>query len=293
MSANAHIDWLSFTVRINADIRHDHKRVLDCIPDDAADEIGPELASAILAGDGWKRASGRRPYQAGYHNEKRGLYIWYGGQSTVLFEFTGTGCQWLQDEGILLSLATSALDRLTRLDIAIDWQTSVTPREFVSAGHTGRINAVSHNVSSTGQTSYIGSRKSDRYACVYRYEAPHPRADRLRLEYRLKKDRAQTAAQYIAALGVGHAAGMLHNSFQWEHQLAQTSIGEKMHTKRDDRRHGSTLSWLIKQVAPAVRRLIEQGEIDNPEEFFREHFMPDPAKPKQERLPLDAGGGTE
>lgn len=236
------------------------------------------LAKLLLVPMGleWKDGPGRKGYKAGKTVEELGFYCWYGGQQTALFEFTGVGCQSLREAELLRPLIEATQERATRLDVAADRKTKLTPHEFVSAGYTKRVKSENRRTSDTGDTITLGSWKSDRFVNVYRYHPPHPRSDTLRVEWRLKRDYAKSAAVYYLAYDAAHVVAMCDNSTKFKHpSWSRKNIMEKLPTTPSMKTDAGTLHWLIKQVGPAIKRLVRQQVIEDPQAFFEEHFMPE------------------
>jgi len=274
---SSHIDYCGFTL----DVRNDHGETPDNLTikeglyEVMAEHTDSTVARVLLAGTGWKPASTRRPYQSGYANQGNGIYVFYGGHPHALVELTGIGCQYARKEVVLTELMRYMHERLTRLDVAVDMMTDTRPRDFVAAGYSGRIKTRNDRVSDTGETVTLGSWHSDRFCNVYRYNEPHPRSDKLRVEFRLKREYARNAVPYIIQHGIKHLVGMLQSSYQFKHEDWRVeSMQEKLPGRPDNKKSESTLMWVIKQVSPAVRKLVHEGVIDDPYQFFEEHFVP-------------------
>lgn len=270
------VDWYGFTVNVG-----EHGKLVgsaignlnDCIIEQYGDE---SIAEIITCGDKWEFRSGRRPYKGGYASYETGRYVWAGGHSHVLIEFTGQGCEYLRNNNMLSELMRVTARNATRLDVACDKVTDISPTEFVNAGYTSNVKSLNSRNTPDGKTVTIGSWKSDRFVNVYRYNPPHPRSDRLRVEFRLKRDYAKSGAAYAAYYGPAHVIGMLDNSYKFESKEWQAmKVNERLPGAQKHKNKTSTLMWVINQVAPAVKRLIREGVIENPNEFFNEHFIPE------------------
>jgi len=275
---SAHIDYCGFTVDVRDEYGDvpDNVTIKESLYDVVAAHTSGGVAQALMGGTGWKPAPTRRPYQAGYANNGRGVYVYYGGHPHALIELTGVGCQYARSANVLTDLMQFMHQRLTRLDVAVDMHTDTRPRDFVAAGYSGRIKTRNDRTSETGETVTLGSWHSDRFANVYRYNEPHPRADRLRVEFRLKREYARNAVPYIIEHGVKHLVGMLQSSYQFKHKEWRIeSMREKLPRRPDNKKSESTLMWVIKQVSPAVRKLVRERVIDDPYEFFEKHFVPE------------------
>src|SRR5688572_29686292 len=99
-------------------------------------------------------------------------------------QFSGQGCKWMRDNGLMEGALHAWQDRTTRIDIANDFITDADPEIVARNLQNRRFKTSSHETSDTGSTWYVGSYKSDRYAAVYRYSDKLLRGNTLRIEYR-------------------------------------------------------------------------------------------------------------
>jgi len=189
------------------------------------------------------------------------------------FEASGTHCGKIAPymPGILRDFAPY----LSRLDIAVDMECAVTPLEFDAACNPARINTRSRMQSSTGETVYIGSRSSERFARVYRYKAPHPRAHLLRAEFQLKGDYAKQAGQAVAeGVAINGLAAELGQVFGFEHPVWKVDAEPHKLKVASHAQSGNTVHWLTTNIAPLMRRLQREGKLDI-EAWFNEYVLSD------------------
>jgi len=266
---DAKIDYLSFTLM--EDLRDQGQgRALQEAVVQTLWAAHPHLATFCEGLRAWQPAGSRGHYGEGLFNPTTYTSIRYGGHANhILVELPGTACQAARDAGLLDHILQAAAGRLTRLDLAVDIPGGCSPAEFVGAGYSDRFKAHASIVSEQGTTEYVGSMKSERYARVYMYAAPHPRAGVLRVEHVLRGDYAKAAAD---ALGSGAAlmlAEMCGRSWGWEHASWQPghSTDGKLHARRSDRHEPGRVRWLHKVVLPALVRASDEGLIDL-EEFW-------------------------
>lgn len=181
-----------------------------------------------------------------------------------LLEITGRGCERLSESPQSGQFLAAVSDRLSRIDVACDMLTDVRPGEFVAQRASGRFKAHSSFVSESGETEYIGSRTSNRYARVYRYNPPHERAHLLRCEFVLKAEDARETARAIMRDGLSSVVVALGKSFGWEHPVWQPDDVDAaiIPVWRPERKEGKTLYWLASTVAPLISRLHREGTID-------------------------------
>ena len=261
------IDWLSWTLTTGSQPTNFE----DCwhLAEGLLRREHSGMAKEIFGGYGFQAGSGRPPYRVAVVRNDNGLRV-YGNShtGTVLFELTGAGSAALRDFEVVRTFLATQSDRITRLDIACDVRTDTRPSDFCTRLAHDRFRSRSEITSDTGQTVYIGSPKSDRFARVYRYSPPHPRAELLRVEYVFRRGMAQCAAEDIAQLGDPRTfAATCGNTWGWTHKDWKPSVvtDEKTTTPNLTKSDQDTVMWLYKQVAPAMRRLIAEGALDTGE----------------------------
>lgn len=269
-------DWLSFTAPIDAPDGSPLWKMREHINDALFLLMGKAWVALIEDGVEFVPARGRPPYS---HSEKseRGITIFHNPKlDNVLVEISGRGCEYLRKLGILRSTVECVHQRVTRIDLAVDLETDTRPKEFETDAVSGRHKSRSHIVSSDGETVYLGSMKSERYCRVYRYDGNHPRADFLRCEFVFRKRNAKQLIDQLVssdwnmksvALGCGNIYGFEHKA--WD--LSGDAIPIESYTP--ERGSGKTLYWLVGSVAPAFKKLVKQGVIDDPEKFLKEYFL--------------------
>lgn len=248
------IDWISFTVDVGAG----EGRRSDMMPGlitAALEDLSAGLTGLLGLERDVKPTSGRKPYSASW--EVVGDHVRVFANPTLphaLVEVSGQGCGLLEDRGTLMMVLSAAMNRLTRLDLATDMLCNTKPTEFVARRTGGRFKSSGFITSPSGETCYVGSRSSDRYARVYRYNPPHERSMFLRAEVQLKGMNARLTAQRILSEGVPFAACSLGDAFGWEHPAWDRSAGyvEALKVWRPERHQGKTEYWLQTQVRPAL-----------------------------------------
>jgi hypothetical protein len=150
------------------------------------------------------------------------------------------------------------------VDIAVDIDTQIAPDVFCAHREKGHFKAWSEALSASGHTVYVGSKKSDRYARVYRYFPPHPRSRFLRVEHVLKGEQAKLAASQIDTFGIDAFVTMIGNTFGWKHEIWSPIIDtdESVMAWRPERRQGKTVAWIFKTVIPCMAKLIHDNALD-------------------------------
>jgi DNA relaxase NicK len=269
------IDYLSFTVPVNMTNLKPTSDV-SLIAHNALAEHAGIFWQHIYGKLEFIARHGRGSYRYGFESDPVGFYVWFGPRAdTVLVECTGQGCEWLRQHRLLDNLIMKIRHRCTRIDVATDLMTGCTPSEFVDQGYSKRFRSHGFQTSETGETHYVGSRTSDRYAKVYRYAPPHPRAKFLRVEHTFKKDYAKVAAKVLDTEGVLTLANMAGATWEWESKIWKETMKteSKLPGYKHETKQGKTLRWLITQVAPSFKKLVREGTIEDPLTFIQQYFL--------------------
>ncbi len=240
------------------------------------DMFGSELLALAFSG-AWKRQErSRAPYTDAWTMET-GITLFASPNLThACVEISGQGCEALIDpENTLGKIINACKERCTRIDIACDIETTIVPEAFVKVTSHERMRTSGRVVSDTGETCYVGSQKSERYARVYRYNSPHPRSHLLRIEHVFRKAYAKKVASAIANDGLEQVAKSSGDAFGWSHPIWQPSVidGSDISVVKERGGSGGTVFWLVHSVAPAFQKLVESGAIVDGEEFLRRYFL--------------------
>ena len=259
----AKIDWVSFSLPLETDILS---------PDDLFQVADFKLQAL---GSGWyeqakrrgicEHVNGRAPYRFALASADGGLRIFGGGPTeTILYEFSGRGCDGMDDYAATSRLLSRVAERITRLDYAVDVRTGALPSDVSNACDTGHFRSISQIKSDTGETVYLGSPKSDRFSRIYRYNPPHPRHELIRLEFVFRRALAKSASQhYVNAGSWASFTALCGNTWGITHPIWQPEVetDERLTTESRSKASDKTVHWLYKQVAPALRRLIREDAI--------------------------------
>lgn len=277
-ATHSRIDWLSFTMDIDGvplpdgwkdrpgvgkrrrtkarKVAFTDKRAVKC-----AIRIA-EISGGVLEVDEETIQSGRPPYS--WSVAGPGVRVFYGQTGPVLVEVSGAGCLALTDAGMMFQMVAAFKDKLTRIDHCTDIETSITPPEFVGAARR-KARAKSHIVSETGETCYVGSMQSNRYARVYRYAPPHPRAQWLRVEHVFRKEEARVVAALWLNDGDDRLAADCGHTFGWGHETWTPTDGKKIKAWKPNSQSGKKLAWFARQVVPALSRGLTDGSLTTQE----------------------------
>lgn len=263
------IDWFSWTVPLNTalDGRAGQSHHV------AAALIGQHLdfAAAKISELSWGDfGNGRAPYQSRLFFDQLGLTVFFGGNANhMLYELSGHGCEVFNALDLMQPLLLMYGERATRLDIAVDFETDVSPEVFANQRNGARFKSGAVMKSEHGETVYVGSAKSDRFARVYRYAPPHPRSNLLRCEMVLRSEQAKLAVQFLHEQSLERLCGAAGAVFGWSHELWLGSQwqGTPLSAFQPQRGMGATTRWLLVQVLPAIERLVREGHREEAEYF--------------------------
>jgi len=270
-----HIDWLTFTMSMSyADETAD--AYANAIAYGFEDMFGVDLRAAVFGGNWEKQEKSRAPYTDAWVQAEGGITL-FASPNLIhcCVEISGQGCERLIASDLLPRVLAACHDRVTRIDIATDIETEIKPDEFVEKVNHERMRSSGKQHSDTGDTCYVGSQKSDRYARVYRYNPPHPRAHLLRVEHVFRRDYAKKVAVNCVGASLESIANAAGLAFGWAHDVWRISnvqaIDLSVVSERRDT--GKTVHWLVDSCASAFKRLCADGTIKDPEEFLRRYFL--------------------
>lgn len=271
-----HIDWLTFTIPMvyQSEAKEDYAYAIQA---GLLDLFQNDLVQSIFGGAWTHEKRSRAPYKDTWMDAEAGISIYASPNLThATVEISGQGCERLIAAGNLNDILAKCHERVTRIDVATDIETGTIPSEFIFFLSHERMRASGFQKSETGETCYVGSKKSDRYARVYRYFPPHPRSHLLRIEHVFRRDYAKSVAASILDTTVESVAAAAGKAFGWAHVDWQPSAAQvaDISIVAAERNAGNTVTWLVRSVAPAIKRLIADGTIKDPEAFFEKYFKP-------------------
>lgn len=257
------VDWLSFSIAV-ADCQTDDDReaAYNCAA--ALSDLHPDLMAWLRLDETMDIRKGRAPYRTRWaHPETEVSLFTHNKLPHALIEIPGRGCDDLIERGNLYSVINAVADRVTRIDIASDILCETNPIEFERERENGKFSARSEMVSESGTTVYVGSRTSERYARVYRYNKPHPRHRFMRVEHVVKAESAKALARTLSPETLSNVVAGLGIVFGWNHSdWNPESEPIELEVYRPERKTGKTLWWLNDTIAPLLVRLHSEGELD-------------------------------
>lgn len=230
---------------------------------------------------------GRAPYKVGWSNDNGGVKFWASDlMPHFTIEISGRGMADLYETGNENALLLATADLVSRIDLAVDIEGGWSPAQIIDLRQEGREKTFSEFNSGSGVSFYVGSRKSERYSRVYRYNEPHPRSHLTRVEMVFRRDHAKRVANQILEHGLEAVCKKALLDFGWP-MLVDTGDWMQavdLSTVRPERNMGGTTRWLITQCAPAFKRLVKEGIITDPEQFLLSYFLSDIEEQKQNKI---------
>lgn len=249
-ATTARIDWLSWTDHVTSGRGSPEYMALAI-----SEKVWGVTSGVIKMSE--KLLPGRQPYQ--WSVAGRGIRVYFSLNGSCCFELSGEGCEAAHKQKALRAIVAAFKTKITRIDFAVDMECDTAPSEFVAACSRPR-DTYSHIVSATGETCYVGSMKSPRYARVYRYAAGHERGHLLRAEHVFRGHDARVFAALWLNVGDEQAARDCGATYGWQHKSWTPTSGEKIKAWRRDRRNSRLETWLTGQVIPAILRAEADGQ---------------------------------
>lgn len=273
-AAAAFIDWISYTKA------NDGKKFEYPTPYSGADrevvwawQKDVANPSGVLGEVVYCRPN--RPFaDARMDKETSARIEWGGGSDRILCSYPGTTCRLLRQAGRTAGILARVCSDVTRIDLSVDFRTETDPFEFCNQRDKNRHRVGALMFSEEGKTQYVGSWSSDRFARVYRYNPPHERADFLRVEHVFKGKQAKALAAKLVNVSPVHLIRNTGEIYGWGHPIWEDAINlsetpEEVIWYKEERKISNTLKWLQETAIPCVARLVREGEIADPEEWFK------------------------
>lgn len=241
-------------------------------------KVGKPVMDTLFGALPLNEEPGRFPYKYVLRDTVSKACVYFDpGINNILIEVSGVGCAQLSEQGEMVRLAAMVSTVCTRIDISVDIDTGFSPIDFVKGGYEKRFRSSAIMQSDNGTSVYVGSMKSPRYAVVYRYNEPHPRAGLLRAEHRFKHEHAKRMCEYIQANGLVMSLAYCGVIYGWSHPLWDPdSIEIEIPKKLDvDPRDSNLARWLLTQVFPAMKRAEREGTIPDLLAFVQTYLFDD------------------
>lgn len=213
----------------------------------------------------WESEKGGKNYAIRLRHQQTGVALSFGPTNAHIYvELAGGACDAYESIDALVPLVVGTADRASRIDVAVDFETEVTPEQFSAFRNEEKWKYAPYYPSESGTTCYVGSRKSERMARVYRYNPPHPRSHLLRVEAEYKGKAAKALSRLVGVHTTEALAATAHQIFGWHHPLAADLAkgGEKLKYTSYHPTNAATVRWLYGDVAKAVRKAIKNGYLE-------------------------------
>lgn len=276
MRAVAFIDWISYTAP-NTGAGMPPRTPFSDASVMVAQEFLRLIGSSDPAQDKYMPVKPNSPFGRAVQHEATGArFEWGGGSDRVLVSFPGKACHALTLNGRIKEVLSKHAGDVSRIDISMDMVTDLRPPQFTKERSSERFKTGAHMVSEEGETVYVGSWSSDRFCRVYRYNAPHPRADYLRAEHVFRGKQAKALASQLVKVDPVSLMGSVGEIYGWKHAVwveAMEGIERKVDVvwHKDERKVSKTVKWLEEQCAPALVRMVKEGEISSIEEWLKDN----------------------
>lgn len=213
----------------------------------------------------WTLESGGKNYSVRLRHNATDVTLSFGSKNSHIYaELAGRACDAYESVDALVPLVSVTAERASRIDVATDFETQISPEEFSDCRNKEKWKYAPHYPSESGETSYVGSRKSERMARVYRYNPPHPRSKLLRVETEYKGKASKSVARLVGETPILTLAKRTNAIFGWTHplwlELGQPSAAIKYKHYRPE--NAATVRWLYGDVAKSIRKAIKLGYLE-------------------------------
>lgn len=248
------IDYVSFTVPNRTPFLKDDPELLPKIHTIMSAYFG-SMWSPIAEGHGWERHDSKGFYHSRFFDTDTKISIFVGTINAHIYvEVGGQALDKIRAFGSYEDFLQKVGARASRLDFAVDFESQCSPSDFIVNIQRKAFKAHSEIITETGETQYVGAWKSERFARVYRYNEPHPRAKFLRAEVVLRGDYAKQAMALVLSEGEVKASLAAHKPFLWIHPLWQPTEAtqSKIVSRRSDKELANTVRWLNGDIASAI-----------------------------------------
>lgn len=248
------VDYVSFSVPTrlpfeteNTENQHNAHMIL-------ADFLG-DWWIPVSAGHTWEVYKAKGFYHTRIFDTNSKVSVFFGNINRHIYvEVGGQALDFIRRLGCYEDFLQKVAPRTSRLDLAVDMENEVRVKDFIVNRQGQSFKAGGDIFSEDGETSYVGSWKGERFARVYRYHEPHPRAKKLRAEVVLRGVYAKQGIQLVITEGESAAAMAAHKPFGWVHDCWQPSVAteSKIKSVRSDKDGAGTLRWLNGDVVSAI-----------------------------------------
>lgn len=255
------VDWISFTIPLPGIVDSGGEEAQRFILDRVIEFLGSSW-QPITAGHGWEVHQGRGFYKYVMLNPDTKFAIQWGDVNSHIYcECSGFTCRLIDNVSSCENFLQTVGSRTCRIDIACDIESDTKPTDFAVNNEGKSFSAGGHIFSKDGETVYVGSRKGERFARVYRYHVPHPRAKYLRVETVQRGRYAKALSERILQEGLVPAALASNKPYGWRHPDWDPSMVSvsKITAPRSSIGEASTIRWLTDVVAPSLAKFFKEN----------------------------------
>jgi len=258
------LDWFSFTFPIRTAATSDDALTVKHIMNTFHSWTGQSYLSCVTLSL-WQPEKGHGVFTDALVCPLSGIRIeWNSKLPYALCQLSGVSVSNISSHISSEGIAKSANGRATRIDLAVDMETSISPIEFTNCREAGHFKTSGFYTSETGETCYIGSRSGDRMARVYRYNPPHPRSHLLRAEIEYKGAAAKALCEALNSTPLTEVTLSAHLPFGWKHPVWDTEGVEvsTIQARPYDKSNDGSWKWLMLVAWPALCKAHDSGTIN-------------------------------
>lgn len=225
----------------------------------------------VPGGHVWEIEKAKGFYSWRARNVDSKIAVSWGNVNPHLYvELSGFTCAFYDGLGILDNLIYETRDRASRVDFAVDVECDNSVESIIVNNEGIAFKSHAFISSPQGDTYYVGSRKSERFARVYRYHKPHPRHTLLRFEVEYKGEACKALLQQFRGVPNAELTAIAHAPFKWKFDPMASFVGSasKLPARDYDKGDPSTVRWLCGTVASSLRQAFLSGLI-TPQEWLQ------------------------
>lgn len=270
------LDWLQYSVKWPMNLvnwprepKQEAAIILSCLPRNSAIQFTGERLHPLRGyADGHQLTYGRAFWHPAKRDQKIGIIL--SGQ-----DLSSCGLENIQHENLLI-FAVDVGSKISRLDFALDiFDPKAVPMTMYNSWKRGFVETGAKEVTplakgtkdaegkvTEAQTVYFGSKKSDRRVRIYdKQQESGTDYAWTRIEFTAREERALALAQDMRQHGIKNAGIAAIKEFircdsvlWWKNALA----GNFAPLTPVPRKATNTEKWLLDQVLPVLRRMVEQ-----------------------------------
>jgi len=223
-------------------------------------------------GDFWETHAGKGVWGQHWQHRETGVSVFLSRDyDSYKVALSGSACDKLNQFGQLNPVISSTRTTCCRVDLAVDFpfhSDNVAGAACVKSGKETQAKetrrAKSQIITPSGSTFYLGSWSSERYCRLYHYNAPHPRSRLVRVEAVYKGQWAKKLLEKFDDRPVADFVKTALEPYKWK-GFDTSSLGDTVpdvRLPRSDKDGGARMRWLLTVCIPALRKAIEDGDLN-------------------------------